>query len=236
MYDESLHYEISYNWGFIWVDAGEVTFSTFLDTSFASPYFHLLGEGRTYERYDWIYKVRDRYESWCDTTNLNTYKFYRDVNEGNDSYSNLYHFKNDSIYIRSEKKNQVSMDTIKMPDCTFDVLALVYYCRTIDYEKYEINEKIPLTLILDNEIQHTFIRFMGKEFIEVNDVTYSTIRVSPLLVEGSLFKGGEGMDVWFTDDNNRMPVKVEAEILVGSIVATLNNHKGLKYPIQSIIE
>lgn len=47
-------------------------------------------------------------------------------------------------------------------------------------------------------------------------------RVSPLLVAGDVFKGGENMKVWVSDDEYRIPVMVEAKIIVGSVKGILD--------------
>lgn len=119
-------------------------------------------------------------------------------------------------------------------DCLFDVLSLVYYCRTLDFSSYELNQKVPLTLILDGERTEIYIRYLGKEEMEVDDVgTFNTIKFSALLVEGSMFSGGEDMFIWVTDDKNRFPVRVQADILIGSVNATIDDWKGLKYSLTS---
>ena len=55
------------------------------------------------------------------------------------------------------------------------------------------------------------------------------------MVEGTIFKGGEDMFIWVSDDKNRVPVLVEAKILIGSVKAYLTGTKGLRYPTTSII-
>jgi len=52
-----------------------------------------------------------------------------------------------------------------------------------------------------------------------------------LLLKGDTFKGGEGMTVWVTDDNNHVPVKIESKLSVGSIKVDLENYQNLKYPL-----
>ena len=56
-----------------------------------------------------------------------------------------------------------------------------------------------------------------------------------MLVEGTIFKGGEDLFVWVTDDMNKIPILVEAKILVGSVKAVLSGMEGLKYPVTSRI-
>jgi hypothetical protein len=57
-----------------------------------------------------------------------------------------------------------------------------------------------------------------------------------LLIEGTIFKGGEDMYVWVTDDKNRIPVLVEAKILIGSVKAYLESAKGLRNSSDARIE
>ena len=48
-----------------------------------------------------------------------------------------------------------------------------------------------------------------------------------MLVEGTIFKGGEDMTIWVTDDGNRVPIMVEAKILIGSVKAIITGAEGL---------
>ncbi|MEL6274855.1 MAG: DUF3108 domain-containing protein, partial [Bacteroidota bacterium] len=54
---EKIVYKLFYNWNFVWLAAGEVTFSVH-DTG---GEFHVAVRGRTYSSYEWFYKVRDNY-------------------------------------------------------------------------------------------------------------------------------------------------------------------------------
>ena len=42
----------------------------------------MVGTGTSNSSYDWIFKVRDKYESYIDTGNLQPLKFIRNVDEG----------------------------------------------------------------------------------------------------------------------------------------------------------
>ena len=90
---------------------------------------------------------------------------------------------------------------------------------------------------IDDEVFDLFLRYKGKERLKTRDGTvFNTIRFSALLVEGTIFKGGEDLEVWVTDDNNRVPVLVEAKILVGSVKGVLTGMEGLKHPVTSIVK
>jgi len=65
---------------------------------------------------------------------------------------------------------------------------------------------------------------------------FKTIKFSVLLIEGTIFKKGEDLYVWVTDDFNRIPVLVDAKILIGSVKATLVSAENLKFPLSSEIK
>ena len=100
-----------------------------------------------------------------------------------------------------------------------------------DFEKYKANDTIPVTLFLDDSIYPVYIRYLGKESLTTREGTYNCIKFRPLLIEGTLFKGGEKMTVWVTDDGNKIPVQVESPILVGSVKAELYRYEGLRHPV-----
>ena len=50
----------------------------------------------------------------------------------------------------------------------------------------------------------------------------------PLVQSGRVFKEQEGLTVWISDDNNKIPIRIKAELAIGSIKADLDGFKGLK--------
>ncbi|WP_339609279.1 DUF3108 domain-containing protein, partial [uncultured Planktosalinus sp.] len=46
---------------------------------------------------------------------------------------------------------------------------------------------------------------------------------------GRVFKEKESLTVWISDDDNKIPLKIVADLAVGSIRAELDEYKGLKH-------
>lgn len=221
---ESVSYNIQYHWGFIWLTAGEVTFS--VENAFWKDFqcFHFQGIGKTYDNYDWFYKVRDKYESWCDVKTLQTYEYKRKVYEGGYEVENHYVFDNEKELIYTDglrAQKEVLKDTFNLSSCLFDVMTLVYYCRCIDFSKHKEGELIPMSIILDNELHNINIKYLGEETIEVNDEEVNTHKFSSELIAGSIFNEGDEMTIWVSDDGKQVPLKVKAEIMVGAIEANI---------------
>lgn len=237
---EVVNYHAYYNWGFIWINAGQVSFSVEEATVINEPAYHLKSYGSTYDSYDMLFKVRDTFETKVDTTHLQPFEFRRITNEGNyhAKYHYLFNSKNRSIKASIQKEKETKKDTtLFWKDCSFDLLTMVYKARNIDYSKYRINEKIPIRMVVDGEVHDIYIRYLGKETIKNRDGRkFNCLKFSPLLVEGTIFKSGEDMTVWVTDDNNRIPIIVEAKILIGSVKAVFVDAKNTRHPMSAEVK
>lgn len=227
---ETMIYDVYYHWGLIWAHAGECTFSVKKEEFANTQTLHFVGEGHTINSYDHFFKVRDRFDSWTDTSSLAPYRYIRNSHEGstktyNDNYFD--HKKRSIIcYKVIGKKSEVKKDTVKYEDCTFDVLSMIYYARCINYSNYKKNDKIPISLYLDGSVNDSlYIRYIGKEKIKTRSGVKSCIVFSPLLLKGTIFAGGENMTVWVTDDDKKMPLLIKSSIVVGEIQVKMREGK-----------
>lgn len=229
---EKIKYRVAYNWHFIWINAGWVEFEVKEAKFLSRNVYHLNSYGSTFKGYDLFFKVRDSFKSYLDVETLKPLWFHRKTYEGGYAVNNQYIFdhNNERIFTFTENSNKPFLqDTIPLPLCTFDVLSLVYCARNLDFTDLKVNDTIPVSAIIDNELFNLFIRYLGKVVLKTKDGNkYNCIKFSALLVEGTIFKGGEDLFVWVTDDKNRIPVLVEAKILVGSVKALLSNTQGLR--------
>ena len=129
-------------------------------------------------------------------------------------------------------KKPLKLDSIKLRSCTNDVLTAIYYSRCLNFSLYKPNDTIPITFVLDGTIYPSYIRYKGKEVINTELLgSVRCIKFSPKLLEGTIFKGGEGMTVWATDDENKIPIYVETPIIVGYIKVKLIQYSGLRNKI-----
>ena len=231
---ERVEYEAYYNWGFIWIHAGNVYFEVDETRYNRQPAYKLKAYGRSLKSYDWIFKVRDRFTTLVNKDTFNPLYFIRDTYEGGYAVHNEYtfdHFRNVIYSQTNNSKEPYREDTLEFNGKTLDVLTAIYHARNLDFSRYAIGEKIPLTLIIDNEIYELYLRYQGKEKLKIpKDRKYDCIKFSAMLVEGTIFNRGEHLTVWVTDDKNRIPVMVKAKILVGSVKAIIKSTRQLKYP------
>ena len=234
---EEVHYNAYYNWGLVWINAGRVTFAVEEDQWNDQPAWHLKAHGSTRKAYDVFFKVRDSFDVWVDPHSLQPIEFHRKTHEG--SYKAHFHYLFDDearqVNASISKREKPYRDTVfTWPNCTYDLLSMVYQARNIDFSKYQKDEKIPINMIVDGEVHNLYIRYLGRETIkDRSGREFRCLKFSPLLVEGTIFEEGEDMTVWVTDDQSRIPIVVEAKILVGSVKAVFTEAEGLKHPISA---
>lgn len=226
-HNETVLYDVFYTALGVYVKAGEATFTTKLEKLNGKPAFHIVAEGKTNDKYDWIFKVRDRYETYIDTATMEPMKFIRNINEGG-----FKHYEN-ITFNQAAKTAVTDKGVFKMPDCIQDVVSAVYSARNINFDAYKKDDKIPFKLFLDNEIYDMYIRYLGKEDIKTKFGKFRAHKFRPLVVKGSIFDGGEKMTAWVSDDPNHIPLRLESPIIVGSVKMDMMGYGGLKYPLSS---
>lgn len=225
---EQIMYIVYYTVAGIYVNAGNATFSNSVERLNGKPVFHITATGATNSKYDWIFKVRDKYESYIDTTTMQPLKFVRDINEG--GYK---HYENNTF--NHNANTVVTKDGVfKVPDCVQDVISAVYCARNIDFDRYNKGDRIPFKMFLDNEVYDMYIRYLGKEEVKTKYGKFRAIKFKPLLLKGSIFEGGEKMTVWVSDDDNHIPLRIESPIVVGSVKMDMMSYRNIRYPMSSL--
>lgn len=231
---EELNYNVTYNWGLIWLESAEASFKVKQAAYGGNGCYLLSGTGSTYPKYDWFYKVRDVFETYLDSSTLRPLKFQANIHEGNKKDKHIYIFndaRQKAYSVISYGSKRVKVDTVKTGGCSIDVLTAIYYARSIDYSHCKKNDTIGISLFLDGKLYPIYVRYLGKDKYTSKELgTYNCIKFSPLLIEGTIFKKSEGMTVWVSDDKNKIPLYIETAISVGSIKVKLMSYKGLRNP------
>lgn len=221
---EKLSYTGYYNWGFIWIKAGFVEFTLSPSGKYPNAQ-RLFAVGSSNPSWDWIFKLRDTLISYHDSTTFLPYEFSRKAHEGNyhKTFDYTFDYANNRVLADIHRIGKYKrQDTIALKPETFDMLSVAWFARELDFNQYEKGQQIPIRILIDDKIYDLYIRYLGREKVKTDSGKRWCHVFSPLLVEGDVFKGGENMKIWVSDDESRVPVMVEAKILVGSVKGILN--------------
>lgn len=189
--------------------------------------YHVLFEVNTVPSFDWIFKVRDRYETFIDTEGLFPWRFEQHIREG--SYSRDF----SAFFDQRRGKAKTSEGEYDIPEYVNDIVSAFYLARTFDYSKMKVNDRIPLQNFYKDKVYDLDIRYLGKERVTVAAGTFDCIIVEPLVLEGGLFKSEGNIIIWLTDDDLKIPVKVKTKVVIGSIDADLTSYSGLAGQLKS---
>lgn len=222
--NEEFTYSGYYNWGIIWMRAGVVTFK--VDESEKYPgAMKLEAIGSSLPSWDWMFKLRDTLISHFDPHTFLPYEFSRKAHEGNyhKTFDYVWDYDSSRIYADIHKINRYKRkDTISLQPDTYDMLSVAWKARGLDFDSYKPKETIPIKILMDDKIYDLYVRFLGTEQVRIGGKKRDAYVFSPLLVKGDVFKGGEGMKIWVSKDEKRIPLMVEAKILVGSVKGILD--------------
>jgi hypothetical protein len=227
---EEVTYKMYYNWKFVWVSAGEVTFRV----KDLGNQYHLSAEGRTYRSYDPFFRVRDSYECYVDKQTMLPTVSIRDVEEGKYRlYDKVTFDRNRKVAksLRGKNKETAELTEYPIDNCIHDILSIVYFARNIDFADMQPGEKIPIDLFMDKETWPLSVTYRGHEEqkrIKGNG-KFNTMFFSPQLISGEYFQEGDEMKVYVSDDKNRLPLIIESPLSVGYVKAVIKDYKGLKY-------
>ena len=195
--------------------------------------FHVIGKGYTTGMSRFFFKVDDLYESYIDKESGNPAQFVRKINEGGYTKNQEGFFNQSANKIIVKDYKNKSEKAFVIPKNTQDILSAFYYLRnypTID--NINPGESIVIDMFFDDETTKFKLKFIGRENITTKFGVVAAMVFRPLVQSGRVFKEQESLTVWVSDDDNRLPIRIKAELAVGSIKADLDAFKGLKNPFK----
>ncbi len=189
--------------------------------------FNITFDVNSVPSFDWIYKVRDHYETYLDVEGLFPWRFEQHIREG--SYSRDF----SAFFDQRNGKAKTTGGEYKIPKYVNDIVSAFYYARTLDYSKLRVGDLIHLQNFYKDTVYDLDVKYLGKERVSVPAGTFNCIVVEPIIKKGGLFKSEGSIYIWLTDDELKIPVKVKTKVVVGAIDAVLTKYEGLAGPLKS---
>ncbi len=221
---ETINYNAIYKWGFIEIKAGLVEFSVDQVLRDEEPCYYFKSIGNSMPRYDWIFTVRDTFQSVVRKDDFQPLFYERNTSEGGYQVFNRTYFDEENEFIIMGLENSVegiTSKTIPFEKGLLDLQTAVYFARLLDFSNAQIGDEYRFKIIIDGGIYEIPIRYEGLETIELNDIHYPCFRISTKVIEGTIFKSNQTIKIWVGTDGRQIPVKVEAPIIFGQVKAEL---------------
>ena len=230
---EKVSYKVYYNWNFVWIPAGEATFTV----SESEDQYYFKAEGSSYPSYDWFFQVHDVYESKVRKSDLKPVWTRRRVAEGRHRlfHEHFIDYETGTARsIRGKTPEDAEEKIIEVGDCFHDIVSSIYFLRNSGIHTFDKGEKLPVNLFIDDTTYQVKVKYLGndgrKKIKGLGKVKVQ--RIIPDLLTGSIFREEDEMNVWVTNDENRLPVMVESPIIVGSVKVFLTDYEHLLEPLE----
>ncbi|HZW77299.1 MAG TPA: DUF3108 domain-containing protein [Flavobacteriaceae bacterium] len=213
------------------VTAGYATLEVKDATYRGRPVHHVKGFGETVGVSKWFFKVRDDYQSYIEKSTGLPLHFVRDIDEGGYTKDIRVDFDHrlSKATVKDRKNDKTTVFSIEKN--TQDMISAFYYLRNyIDVKTIKEGDVVEMNMFFDDENFKFQLKFLGREKLSTKFGTASTLVFRPYVQSGRVFREKESLTVWISDDENKIPLLIKAELAVGSLKASLIEYKGLSHP------
>lgn len=231
---ESLEYRLHY--GFY--NAGEATIKVFnqLFSQNDKTCYKLDVFGKSVGSFALIMKIKDNWRSYVDTVSLQPQLAYRNIQEGKYKLKEKTYFnhKTNAVTVIKEKKDKKETKNYSIPDNSHDIVSAYYYLRNVDFSKMTKGDKVSLNIFFEKKIYDFNVIYDGKEKIKVKAGKFNCIRLIPDVPKNDFFNGKNSVFLWVTDDENKIPIRIEAEIFIGAVQIDLKKYSGIRNKVNLV--
>lgn len=196
-------------------------------------------EGKTVGMVNWVTDVDDKWGAYIDTAALIPHQFYRRIREGRykkDEWTNFDHM-NKKIEVKTLDNKTGKFKEPKFyeaPAHVRDMVGGFLYLRVMDFSKLKVKDTVTVAGFFEDEFYKLKIIYHGKQTIKIKAGKVRALVFKPVMPKNELFDGENSITAWFSDDKNRIPLKIDAKMFIGSAGVELTEYSGLKNPLNIV--
>ena len=208
--------ELHYSAGFRLFPAGNAILSLQSDSLNGKLTYLLSTSVKTNSFLDNFYEVRDETLSWLNVEDFSLLKAVKKIREGKYHRNHSAHISGDSLLIWNKKYFTIT-------DPVYDPIAFIYFLRS---QKLSLGDTFHFLSASEKKIREVGVNITGKESINVSAGSFDCLIVEPGSPDGRpLLKNNGELRVWLSNDDIKMPVKIEMKTNVGTMVMKLKEIK-----------
>ncbi len=220
-----------------WFNASFATLEVKEETYQDKEVYHVVGKGKSTGLLDLFFEVDDTYETYIEESSELPLKFRRDINEGGHTKNKVIYFDHAADEALVKNLENDSEKKFIIHNNVQDMMSVFYFLRNkINPETIQQGDEIIVDLFFDEENYRFKTVFLGRETIKTKFGKMKALKFRPYVQADRIFKEEESLTFWVSDDKNKMPLKIEADLAVGSLEADLDAFKKLKHPFRIEME
>lgn len=231
---ELLTYKVTY--GFFTVGEAKIETSPKVYQIGEAPCYKVDIVGRTTGALGLVARVDDKWGAYLHTKTLLPVKSYRIVRENNykrDEMAFFDHRSQQVRYHRYDYKAERFQDPkyLSFEHTVRDLIGGYYYLRHVDYSQLQAGDTIKILGFFEDEFYNFDILYKGKELLKTQFGKVPSIKLVPVMPNNEVFDGENSITLWISDDQNRIPLKAEANMFIGKAGCEIIAHQNLKEPL-----
>lgn len=240
---EELIYTVTYRAALVPpINIMRVSMRTLAESLAGVPHFHVVGNGRTVGTAASLFSINDTYHSWIDARTLLPTRMTSDIVEQNYRMTATYSYDWRAMRVsnvrRSPRWESEQRASFELPnEKSGDALSLLYKMRTIDVDALVRGAPNTISLVLANDAKPIVFRYLGRERLKIKRLgTFRALKFSCTMAtsDGSTYEEGMSFVAWFSDDDNKIPIRIESPIRVGRVTVTIADGFKTVHPLSSL--
>jgi hypothetical protein len=231
---EVLTYKVTY--GIFPVGEAKIETSPSVHQLNNTPCYKVDITGKTTGAVGLVARVDDKWGAYLNAHTLLPVKSYRIVRENNykrDEMSFFDHANKNIRYQRYDHKAARFQEPVyfDFEGTVRDLVGGYQHLRQLDYSQILIGDTIALPGFFEDEFYNFKILFQGRETIKTQFGKVQALKLVPVMPNNKVFDGENSITLWFSDDENKIPLKIEANMFVGKAGCEIVSHQNLKSPL-----
>jgi uncharacterized protein DUF3108 len=219
---ETLEYDIGWS---SFVTAGTATVSVKeKKPSYGSTAYYIVAEGRPTSMVSTLYTLYYKADTLLDSYSLLPQRGSLYSEEGKR------HRMKTTVFNQAAKKATYEIETrtivkkdLAIPGFTQDALSAIFVLRSIPFKA---GEKFNMPVSDNGNIYKVQMQVGAVEPVKTGLGTVNGLKITPVIT-GPDKDSPRGLALWISDDPRRLPLKMEAQLLVGKFTVTLQKAAGV---------
>lgn len=218
------------------ISVGDATMTVDTGGTFeGKPAIHLKASASSGRAFSLFFSIKDAGESWVDPEGLYSLGFVSDQKEGSiEDYQKwiMDYDKNVSTRHRARRKDggevkNSTKDYALSRTHVQDGFSMSYFFRAFPLK---VGSKLESDVFVSKKVWNLTVDVLSQEKVKVPAGTFDCLKVKPTVsLNGEKQNKGQ-MTIWVTNDERKMPVKIQSDLPLGKVNAVLTKFKEGKKP------
>ncbi len=236
---ESLAFKLNYGW--LTVGRGSFEIDDQSEPYLGEHCFRVTAKGSSAGLLRWLAPVNDEWGALIRRSDFKPIYAFRNIHEGRYQLNEQVFIDPESGTLKVEsikphRKNKQRPTRHYHFDANtrvHDLMSGLMAIRSFDFDQINQGDTLNLKAFFEDTFYDFNIVYSGKEELKTRFGRLKALKLIPLMPDNAVFDGKHALEAWFSDDQNKLPLKISAKMFVGKVSAELISYQNIKYGLDS---